>query len=406
MRTRSRARRRWPKAMLAVAALAIAASCGDDRERVVRLQVGTYWGGAAAEALREELLHACRGLEVAGVEMHLLGMRSLHERLLSESGPDSESDLDLALVPNDWLGLLTERMLIGELPASQAEALRASVVTQALLAVAEGDRLFAYPISAEALAIVYNPRFLPGEPRTLDDIFAADLPAGVVPFSIDIANLYHLAPLLTSYQGSLRRSDGSFAWDSTALGAVFRSLTPLLVDPASKAVCTAADPASLHVQLFAEERLASFVTGPWLLATLSKVAPPFAIAPIPPFRDSPRPARALVGYQSLVVIRRSPWNDLAHTVALRLLAPDTQLRLSARTSRLPVVRSAFTNGVSISNPAHVGFLRAVENGEPMPSSSRWEFGFQLAGDRVRAAMRARVPESLSQLLADVYEEAQ
>ena len=396
---------RWLRVIFAVVIVASAASCGEDGDGEVRLRLGTFWDGRAAESLREEVLHACAGLDVAGVELQIEGLGTLQERLLSDVASDSADDLDLAVVPNDWLGVLVERNLIGELPASHVEKLRANVVTQALLAVADGDRLFAYPLNAEAVALVYNPRLLPSEPRTLDNIFTAPLPAGVVPFSVDLANLYHLAPMITSYQGSLTEANGSFAWSAATARALFRSLAPLWRDPVWRSIATASDPASLHVQLFAEERLASFVAGPWLVATLREVLPSFAVAPVPPFRDSPNPARSLVGYQSLVVMRRSPWNDLAHAVALRLLAPDVQLRLAAGTSRLPVVRSAFADGSSPATPSPLGFLRAAETGEAMPSSARWGYGFRSAASKWRAALRHSAADYPPRLLGELFGEA-
>ncbi len=405
MTTAGAARPGWLLAILAAVVLAIAASCTHDHGSAVRLRMGTFWSGGAAETLREELFQACAGLDLAGVELQIVGLGALHERLLSDLPSDPTSELDIAIVPNDWLGGLIERKLVGELPAGHVERLRASVITQALLAVSEGDRLFAYPLNAEALALVYNPRLLPNEPRSLDEVFAARLPAGVVPFSVDLANLYHLMPLITSYQGSIITPDGSFAWNAAAATALFRSLTPLWSDPAARSISTAADPASLQVQLFAEERLASFVAGPWLVSTLRLVSPLFAVAPVPPFRDAPHPARALVGYQSLVVMRRSPWSDLAHTVALRLLDPDAQRRLSAGTSRLPVVRDALADGAAVSTPPSLGFLRAVERGTPMPSSSRWEHSFRSAGERLRTAMRTRPLASPAQVLGDLLGEA-
>ncbi|MEP0773090.1 MAG: extracellular solute-binding protein [Acidobacteriota bacterium] len=396
-------RRGW-RAILGVAAvLALMTSCGDERDRVVRLKVGTFWGGVAAEALGEEIRLACQGVEAVEAEIQLFNMSSLHERLLSEGGPDPASDLDLALIPNDWFGVLTERALIGELPAQQANVLREHVVTEALLAVSQDDRLFGYPISAEVLVLVYNPRLLPREPRSLDDLFSAPLAPGVVPFSIDLANIYHLTPLLASYQESMTRPDGSFAWDPAAAARVFRSLAPLWNDPAARSIATATDPASLHVQLFAEERLASFVAGPWLIPALASVGRPYAVAPIPPFRGSLHPARALVGYQSLVVIRQSPWGDLAHNVAMRLLDAESQLHLAARTARLPVVRGAFASGAATANPASLGFLRAMENGQTMPSTAVWEQGFRTAGGRLRAAVRARAGGPLSLLITDLAE---
>lgn len=405
MTTAGTARPRWPRAIFAVVIVASAASCGDDGDGGARLRLGTFWDGRAAESLREETLRACADLDDVGVELQVEGLGTLQNRLFADIAPDPANDLDLAIVPNDWLGVLVERNLIGELPANHVEKLHANVITQALLAVANGDRLFAYPLNAEAVALVYNPRFLPSEPRTLDDIFTAPLPAGVVPFSVDLANLYHLAPMLTSYQGSFTDADGSFVWSAATARALFRSLAPLLRDPVWRSMATATDPASLHVQLFAEERLASFIAGPWLVATLREVLPSFAVAPVPPFRDSPNPARALVGYQSLVVLRRSPWNDLAHTVALRLLAPDAQLRLSAGTSRLPVVRSAFADGGSPASPSPLGFLRAAEIGEAMPSSARWGYGFRSAANKWRAALRHPASDYPPRLLDELFEEA-
>ncbi len=389
--------------MLVVAVVAIVTSCGDERERQVRLKVGTFWGGAAAEALGEEIRLACQDLEAVDAEVQLFNLSSLHERLLSESGTDSGSGLDLALIPNDWFGVLTERALIGELPAHQANVLRERLLTEALQAVSQDDRLFGYPISAEVLVLIYNPKLLPQEPKTLDDIFSVPLASGIVPFSIDLANIYYLAALLSSYQGSVSRVDGSFAWDPAAAVKVFRSLAPLWNNPDARAIATATDPASLHVQLFAEERLASFVAGPWLIPALASAGRLYAVAPIPPFRDSRHPARALVGYQSLVVIRQSPWADLAHDVALRLLNLESQLHLAARTARLPVVRGAFTSGAATANPASLGFLRAMENGQIMPSAAVWEQGLRTAGGRLRAAVRARAADPLSLLLSDLAE---
>lgn len=383
--------------------LALLSSCGEERERAVRLRVGTFWGGAAAQALREQMRLACRDLQTVNVDVQLFNLRSLHERLLSESNSDFGSALDLALIPNDWFGVLTERMLVGELPAQAVNLLREHVVTEALLTVTQGDRFFGYPISAEALALAYNPKLLPNEPRTLDDIFSAPLAPGVIPFSIDLGNLYHLAPLLASYQGSMARPDGSFAWDSAAVVKLFRSFAPLWNNPDARAIATATDPSSLHIQLFAEERLASFVVGPWLIPALATVSRSYAVAPIPRFRDSPHPARALVGYQSLVVIRQSPWADLAHKVALRLLADEAQLHLAARTARLPVVRGAITRDLTVANPTHLGFLRAVENGHTMPSTSVWEHGFRAAGVKLGVVVRARAVDPLDLLLTDLAE---
>lgn len=404
MATGGRGPRPNSAAVLVIFAVLAAASCAHDPEETGTLRVGTYWGAEAAEALQEELQAACAGLEVSRVQMQVSSLASLYENLLSPETPGMASELDLALVPNDWLGTLAERRVIGELPAAYADTIRTNVISPALLAVSHHDRIVAYPIGVEALALVYNPRFWPSEPRYLDDMLTAHLPEGVVPFSLDLTNVYQLAALLSSFQSSVERPDGSFTWDAEAVRALFRSLAPLWADPQFREITTAADVTSLQVQLFAEGRLASFLAGPWLVSTLRSVAPTFAVAPVPAFRHAPFPPRPLVGYQSLVVIRRSPAADLAHAVANRLLAPPAQVRLALRTARQPVLRTPLLADAPVLPHPILSFARAVERGEAMPSSSRWEAGFRAAGERIWATFRSRPSPSLEVLVSNLFEE--
>jgi maltose-binding protein MalE len=317
------------------------------------------------------------------IDLRLLSATGLADYLLRSQPSREEGSLDLVVVPNDWLGQLFERDLICELPVARVDALQQRLVRQALLAVSDRDQVLAYPVSAEVLALVYDPDRFPSPPRTLDELLAAPLPAGVLPFALNVLSPSHLTPLVSSFQGSLLDRDGNFVWRDDALLTVLGRLGPLWRLPGAWETCRSDDPESLQLQLVSQGKLASFVAGPWLLEALEDAGHPFAVMPVPPFADSPFPARALVGYQCVAVLRESRWVDVALEAGARLLDDEVNERLNRSTRRLPVLLSSYQTKRAMTAPGTVGFLRALEGGQAFPPSANWSDGFQRASDRLQ-----------------------
>jgi maltose-binding protein MalE len=392
-------------AAVALFSLATAVSCGQGSTEQVKLRVGTFWGGVAAEALDQELLRIAERLGPVEVELRLFSLRGLHEQLFRPQPSRGGEFLDLAIVPNEWVGQLAERGIIGELPERRVERLRRDLVSQALLAVSDGDRVLAYPVSAEVLALVYNPSLLPTPPTTIDALLQTHLSPGVMPFSIDIASPNELAALMSCFQGRMEGDEGTFLWREDALIAVLRRLHPVWSTPGGWELSRAPDIESLQLQLLAEGKLASFAAGPWLLRALEGLHEDFAVAPLPPFAGAPYPVRPLVGYQSVVLTRTSPWSDLAHELAAGLLGTEANERLNRRSGRLPVSQRFYETAGAVSSPATLGFLRALEEGQPVPAGSTWESGVADAKNGLSRLTRLSRPPALSSLPGILHGEA-
>ncbi len=357
--------------------------------------MGTFWGGQASQALQRELIRISRELGPVSIEVRTFGVAALNDYLARAQPLAGRESLDLAIVPHHWLGQLAQREVIGELPAERAQFLRQHLVGQALLAVSDGDRVLGYPISAEVLGLVYDPTVFPHPPRTIDEILSTPFPPGVLPFALDLSSPSALAPLVGSLQGRLIVSEGNLVWSQTAVVETLERLRPAWGSEAGWRAFRGSDLESLQVQLYAEGRIASFVAGPWLLPALEAVGRPFAVMPIPGFEGAPAPARALVGYQCVIVSRESRWGDLALEVGARLLREDASERINRANRRLPVLLSAYESKQGLTSAGSFGFLRALEQGQFVPGTPRWNEEMQRAEHQLESFANPPHPPALS-----------
>ncbi|MFH1177238.1 MAG: hypothetical protein V1750_07505 [Acidobacteriota bacterium] len=353
----------------------------------VELVVATSWSGAGVETLNQELIKIGHDLGPVSIDLRFLSATALHDHLLRSQPSRSEVLFDLALVPNDWLGQLLEREVIAEIPPAQVENMQRRLVSQALQAVSEHERVLACPLSAEVLALVYDPQRFPSPPGSLDEILTSPMPAEVLPLALNLLSPYHLAPFVSAYQGSLVDPEGNLLWHEDNLLRVLRHLAPLWARAGAWRACRGDDVESLQLQLFAEGKLASFVAGPELLAALEASGRPFAVMPLPAPADARHPARALVGYQCLAVLRESRWVDLALEVGTRLLDDDVNQRLNRKSRRLPVLMRSYQSQEAMASAGAVGFLRALEEGQLFPPAANWGEGFQRVADRLQRLRR-------------------
>jgi arabinogalactan oligomer / maltooligosaccharide transport system substrate-binding protein len=385
-------------ALVLTCVLALGSSCKPMADETADLTVATSWGGRSAEALNRELIRIAHELGPVRIAVRSFSATALKDYLLRSQPSRGQGHVDLVLVPNDLLGPLAERGVICELPSSHVEFLQQRLVRRALLAVSDGDRVLAYPLSAEVLALVYDPRRFPSPPRTLDEVLQAKLPAGELPLALDLLSPYYLAPLMTSFQGPLIAADGRFAWQDDAVAQVVSRLAGLWRLRGAWQTCRADDPESLQLQLFSEGKLASFITGPWLLGALEKSEHPFAVMPIPPFANATHHANGLVGYQCLAVLRESKWVDLAMDIGLRLLGDEVNERLNRSTRRLPVLLSSYKSKQAMTSRGTVGFLRALEAGQYIPPTADWSAGMQRAADHLERLRVLTKPPTGQQLV--------
>ncbi len=401
---RRRTRMTRPPAVAVVLAAAILQlGCAPSTDERVQLTVATFLGGRAADGLHQEVSRIAAELGSISVSVRVFSEEGLHDYLLRTQPHEKTAPLDLVVVPNDWLGQLAERSLIGDVPASRIEPLQRRLIRQALVAVTDRGRVLGYPLSAEVLALVYDPAMFPSPPATMDAVIRAPLSTGVVPFVVDVSTPYHLSPLSSCFQDDILGPGGGFRLDPPAAAEVFARLRPLWAVPDAWFLASHPDVESLALQLFAEGRVASFLTGPWMLDPLESLDRDFAVVPPPPFAGAPYPSRPPVGYLSVAVSRQSRWVDVAHEVASRLLEQERNDRFNKRARRLPVLLECYKTEQALGSPATLGFLRALENGEAMPASATWGEGMREVSRRLRRLATSPEPPTPAEVEATLEE---
>ena len=377
---------------VALAVLLLALGCRDGGERRAHLVLGTFWVGGGAQALQRELIRIAHDLGPVNIEVRSFSANALLDYLDRSQPAEGRQPLDLAIVPHDWLGQLVQREVVGELPSARVLMLRQQLVGQALAAVSEGRHVYGYPVSAQVLALVYDPALFGYPPRSIDEILTTRFAPGVLPFALDVGDPLALAPLVGDLQGTLTDPRGNLMWRPGAVAEVLRRLAPAWGSAAGWRACSGSDLESLQVQLFAQGKLASFIAGPWLLQALEDSGRPFAVMPIPPLAAGMAPARALVGYQCVVVARGSRWGDLALEVGARLLQEEANERINRATRRLPVLLRAYESKQGLAGPGGFGFLRALEQGQFVPATEGWSEGLGQAQRQLEGlAGRTRPP---------------
>ncbi len=402
-RRRLSARRRfglltWRRGLLAAVLLGGVLGCGSPVPNRAHLTVATSWGALAAAALHQELLTIAHELGAVDVDVKVYSPSVLREVLSRQFAGAEETQVDLAVVPNDWLGPLAQRGLLAELAASRVAKLQEQLVGRALLAVTDGDRVLAYPLSADVVAFIYNPHFFPLPPGSLEAVLTAtSLPPGVVPFAFDVMEPTHVAPLAASLGGGRADETGVPRIDTPLLLALFGRMAPLWGCPDCWRLFHGSSLESLHVQLFSEGRLASFLGGPWLLEALEPAGQPFVVVPVPPFSAGGEGGGAFVRYQCVAVQENTPWLDLALEVGARLATTEVNDRLNGVIRRLPVRAEAYRSRRSLETSGVLGFLRALETGRYL---SAGEPGFALLEELRHTLLRfgpQQTPPALPEL---------
>jgi len=173
-------RARACSACLVLVVTAGSVACQPRGEKQAHLTVGTAWSGPAAESLHRELLRVAERLGSVTIDVRTYSSYGLYDYLSKNQPQGGEGLLDLVVVPNDWLGQLAERGTIGELPSTRVEAMQDRLVRQAVLAVTDRDKVLAFPVSAETLALIYDPQRFPSPPRSIDEILSVPMQPGTI----------------------------------------------------------------------------------------------------------------------------------------------------------------------------------------------------------------------------------
>ena len=276
---------------------------------------------------------------------------------------------DIMFWAHDRLGEWVKGGLLA--PVNPSAEVKAKIEDFAWDAVTVDGKLYGYPVSVEAISLIYNKSLLPdGPPASFEEIAALGdkLPDGVDPILWAYETPYFTYPLLSANGGYAFKKSADGSYDVTDTGvnnAGSKMGVRYLADLIESGVMPKGVDYGVAEAKFNKGEAAMTINGPWAWDNLSKTDIDYGVAPLPTLNG--KPGRAFVGVLAGAINNASPNKDLAVLFLEEyLLTPEGLAMVNADKPLGAVPLKAYQQELAKDERIKVTFENA-QTGEPMPS---------------------------------------
>ena len=253
-------------------------------------------------------------------------------------------------------------------PVEPSDAIKANTFDFTWDAMQFGGNTWGYPISVEAVGLIYNKDLVPVPPATMEEIPGMDIPGVTANMMWDYNNTYFTMPLLMAGGGyAFQKVNGSYDGANTGVNnAGSKAGVQVIKDMIdSGAMPSGVDYGVMDAALNKGET-AMVINGPWAWSNLEASGINFGVAPIPSVAGNP--SKSFVGVLGAVVNASSPNKDLAIEFIENYMLTDDGLTAINDDTALGAVASISFAATLAGNENIAATLANAQNGVPMPSN--------------------------------------
>ncbi|QTN25246.1 maltose/maltodextrin ABC transporter substrate-binding protein MalE [Rhizobacter sp. AJA081-3] len=277
---------------------------------------------------------------------------------------------DIWIWPHDRIGEWIAGGLLQ--PVTPSKKVVADIDTLALKAFTVGGKTWGYPISIEAVALVYNKALVPTPPKTFDEVIALDkkLSAqGKKAILWDYNNTYFTWPLLAANGGYpfKLKADGTYdAADSGVANAGAVKGAEMLDKMIKSGVMPkGASYADMEAGM-SQGKVAMMINGPWSWDNLKKSNIDFGVARIPAVGG--KKAAPFVGVLGAMINKSSQNRDVAVEFIENYMLSVKGLKMINDDVPLGTPASKALYAELKSNPNIQATMASAQDGAPMPNN--------------------------------------
>ncbi len=275
--------------------------------------------------------------------------------------------------PHDRIGEWIDGGLI--VPVTPSKAIQDGIEKKAWDAFTVGGKLWGYPLSIEAIGLIYNKKLAPTPPRTFDDVVKLDkklAAQGKKAILWDYNNTYFTWPLLAANGGFVFGRDGKGDLDPAKVGvnnAGALQGAQLLAKLIQQGVMPKGATYSAMEAGFAKGDVAMMINGPWAWENARKANVDFGVSTIPAVGS--KPGRPFVGVLGCMITNPSPNKDIAkeflegsvlQVAGLKAIDADVPLGVPANKALYQELTKDPKKG-----PLLKATMDSAQLGEPMPN---------------------------------------
>lgn len=266
-------------------------------------------------------------------------------------------------LPHDNLGTFQKAGLLDAVPAGTLNASDYHKVS--IDAVSFDGKMYAVPVTTEAVALIYNKKLVPEAPKTWDDFIKVAKEKG---FAYDVRNFYFSYGFIGGSGGFVFESKGG-ALDPKSVGLGNdggKAGLQLVADLSFKHGLFPADANYDYMQgRFEGGKLGMMLNGPWGIDGAKKANIDVAVAPMPTLPNG-KPFNPFVGVYAGFVASASQKKEASWDY-LKYMLENAPLPMYTAGKRLPA-KLAFQQSPEVKADAiGQGFLASAANGTPMPN---------------------------------------
>jgi len=277
---------------------------------------------------------------------------------------------DIWIWPHDRIGEWIAGGLLQTV--TPGKKVQADIDSLAWKAFTVGGKTWGYPLSVEAVSLVYNKKLVSTPPKTFEEVIALDkkLSAeGKKAILWDYNNTYFTWPLLAANGGYAfkPKADGSYdAADTGVNNAGALKGAELLAKMVKDGVMTkGAGYAEMEAGM-AQGKVAMMINGPWSWDNLKKANIDFGIAKIPTVGG--KKAAPFVGVLGAMISKASPNRDVAVEFIENHLLSIDGLKTVNNDVPLGTPASKALFAELKSNPNIQATMASAQDGSPMPNN--------------------------------------
>ncbi len=246
-------------------------------------------------------------------------------------------------------------------------------------AMTSNGKIYGYPISLEAISLIYNKDILPIPPTSFEEMFPLakklkkqPVPGnkkdkGIITIMWDQDQPYFTMPLLAA--------DAGYVFQKTAKGYDVKKTgvndkgamegAKMLVDLIDKGVMPRGVDYGVMEANFNKQKVAMMITGPWAWANLDKNKINYAVAPLPKLHG--KPAKAFVGVWGAALNNASPNKSIAKEFLENYLLTEKGLTVMNNNVPLGAVANNAMMKKLMKDPRIAATYQNVEQGLIMPN---------------------------------------
>lgn len=369
------------------------------------ITVWTHFGGPELTWLRQVAASFERTTRTR-VEVVEVPFADLQNKFVLGAPRGHASDLVVS-IPHDWVGAMAAAGVLEPMGRHATRSFIEGLSEVSVEALTFRNQLFALPIMAESVALIYNRRLVREAPRTWDDFLriAQEHTRGTSSgFLYDLGNPYFNFGWFAAY--------GATVFGRDARGGIDATQVRLGGDAGNRAVTFIRDLRFRHRLIpegvdygvadsaFKEGALAMILNGPWAIGEYRRANIDFGIAPLPnpPGGEQWRP---FVGVQGVAMNAHSRNKVAAANFAKFLVSTDNQISFSRAGGRVPVSRAAVHQ--LRNDPVVAGFSATIARGIPMPNIPQMGKVWGPWGSTIALAIQ-RADTNLPQIVTDMVTE--